>query len=272
MFSHFPPVIRIDKNRAPKNMIKVFSMDHTTTSSKEYISEGIRRQDQTHCIFHYTVRGRGEVIYKNKSYFTREKEGFFNVINDAESGYRYPQDGTGEWEFIVLCFEGPGVREVVSELLENQVVYDLSQTEKKFCEICEELLSYTENNADFMAFPKLIALLKANVNTDFVKNFENAVARHLEENPTILSIADKLNISREHLQREYKRLTDTSPARYISSKRFEHLLYLLSSTNLSQERIAERMNFSSKSAMEQFFKKWSGTTVQKYRKTGYIAK
>ena len=76
MFSTIPPLRKIECAVPYGSMIRAYQIHHNTVTDVSYRSTGERRAESTHCIFHYTVRGHGEVIHKGKAYRTDPGEGF----------------------------------------------------------------------------------------------------------------------------------------------------------------------------------------------------
>ena len=269
MFSFIPSVQFIETQSFIKSVPQAFEIIRSTVSDVSYRSIGKLRAKQTHCIFHYTIKGHGEVIYHGVPYKTSAGEGFFNIINEEDSGYGYPSGEKGDWEFVVICFEGGNVREITKELLDNKVIYDLSAHIELFCKMCKDLLNPTHTNAPITFLPKLINLLnKENASTNkLVVQFKEIVQRDIYKNPTIEAIANEMGLSREHLQREYKKQTGISPAKYLRDRRFELLCTLLS-TNKTEKEIVTILNFASISGMTIFFKNITGITPRQYRLKG----
>ena len=270
MFSFVPPVMWINTDKIPHTMIKTTQVFHSEAADINYRSYGENRKKHTHAIFHYTIKGSGEVIYKGKAYKTKAGEGFFNIVNEENSGYGYPKDGKEPWEFIVICFDGGNIREAVKELMENKVIYKLKD-ENNFCVLLKRLLEESGTDMKLTFFPRLISMLSDEENScsELAKKFKYIVERDLLKNPKISTIAKEIGISREHLQREFLKEAGMPPAKYLNHRRLERLCYLLT-TNLTEKEIADIMNFPSLSGMTVFFKKFTGITPNKYRKNGYI--
>ena len=271
MFSQIPPVTGTEVDPSVGFLPGAFQIFHSTVSNASYRSRGEDRAAERHCIFHYTVKGHGEVLYRGMPYITSPGEGFFNIINEKTSGYGYPADSGEPWEFVVICFDGGNTREAVERLLENKVIYSVP-SEARFSRMCKELLNSTNPEIRLTFFPQLIAMLRdadrpvAQLSYDF----QQLVDRELLDNPTIAAIAHRLKVSREHLQREFLKQSGKTPGRYLAEKRFERLCSYLSE-GLPEERIARIMNFSSVSGMIIFFKRHAGVTPQQYRKNGFFA-
>lgn len=273
MFSDIPPLSNFETKKLPDLFPIPYQMHHSIATNDQYVSLGETRRDETHCIFHYTLRGHGEVLYRGVWHKTNPGEGFFNIINEEGSGYRYPKSGSEPWEFIVICFDGKNTRETVGELLEDRVIYTV-RTPEAFCSICKRLLRNTDGDIFLTFFSRLVAMMHDSNTPDghnwIYTEFKHIVERDLLKNPTIATIAAELGISREHLQREYFRQTGNTPAKYLGDRRFEYLCYLLT-TDASDAEIADTMNFSSIASMNSFFKRSAGTTPQRFRKNGYFA-
>lgn len=100
---------------------------------------GSQRRNEQHCIFHYTVRDSGEVLYEGQTYRTAPGQGFFHIINDPLAGYGYPAGAVEPWEFVVISFSGGNSRAMTKELMERQVLYDLSAHIDAFRKLVAEL-------------------------------------------------------------------------------------------------------------------------------------
>ena len=239
---------------------------HSCVDSTAYISRGVDRSEHRHCIFHYTVRGSGEVIYNRKSYRTEPGMGFFNIINDPLSGYGYPADATQPWEFVVICFDGNGTRELVRELLERQVVYSLRGREALFCRLCHDLSqSAPDRNLGLSAMVRLLAMLEPERKEPAcVEAFRCVARRDVMKNPTVYAIAAEIGVSREHLHRQFQQSTGMSPARYLCKLRIEMVCKLLRE-GYSQKETADAMCFPSPSGLSQFFKSQTGITPAQYQ-------
>jgi len=270
MFSRIPPIKNIDLDLPINSITKAFQLLHSTVNSISYRSVGESRQQESHCIFHYTVKGHGEVIYQGHPYITNPGDGFFNIINEANSGYGYPLSASEPWEFIVICFAGGNTRQIVKDMLEKQVIYNLNN-QSGFYFLCEKLLDDFSSDAALCFFPKLISMLhEANKpQLELSSLYKNIVERDFLKNPTISTIASELQVSREHLQREFSRQIGMSPARYLRAKRFEYLCYLLT-TQATDIQITELMHFPSVSGMSIFFKKHAGITPHQFRQNKYL--
>lgn len=269
IFKALPRYKRFKSEQEIKSLPRAFEFFHGVAKDSAYRSRGEARETENHCVFHYTVSGSGEVKYRGETFRTEAGQGFFNIINERESGYGYPCDGKDPWEFIVVCFDGGNTREIISELLKSRVVYTLKDR-SRFAKMCTQLCKGEATSITFL--PALVELIEESTRTysETVALFNLIAERELAFNPTVSSITSEIRISREHLTRIYTEETGIPPAKYIKTRRFEMLCDLLC-TNLRLEEISHRMSFPSVAGMGVFFKKISGITITEYRKNGYLS-
>ena len=261
-----PPYSSFGNENAARYMGAVFEVFHQTAYDTDYASRGEQRSKENHCIFHYTLSGCGEVIYGGKAHRVVAGEGFFNVINAGGCGYGYPRGEKEPWEFIVICFEGVGVREAVERLCNEKVVYGLDTED--FLKMCGELFYSKESRITFLS-RLILKLFTDGAEESLVRKFRREVNLSALENPTVSSIATCIGVSREHLSRVYFEESGETPAAYIKHRRYEMLCEMLASGR-SFDETARLMHFPSVQGMSLFFKKMIGMSPSEYVKRGYL--
>lgn len=271
MYSFLPAFRMFGSDPGAIDLPRVFAFHHSTAHDTGYISQGICRREDSHCIFHYTVRGHGKVWYQGREYRTSPGEGFLGIINDETSGYGYPDGETEPWEFVVLCFRGGNTREIVADCLSQKCIYSMKGFEDPFYMLLKRLDEEISDEIQYTAFPKLMTMLKNRKNgcSAITERFRAIAGKEYMNNPTLSGIAAEMNLSREHLTRVYSAETGNTPGRYLDKLRFETLCDLLS-TGLSEDKIVAMMHFTGTESMTAFFRKHSGITPRQYRKNGYI--
>jgi len=88
---------------------------------------------------------------------------------------------------------------------------------------------------------------------------------NIEFNPKLPDVASYCYLSAKQLTRLFKTYENTTPARYIETRKFKHIETLLSETDLSLKEISEKLSFSSEYHFNSFFKKIAGTPPGEYR-------
>lgn len=264
---------------------RYFGYVHAVADSPDYYSKGILRRAENHCIFHYTLRGRGQ-CYDAKGVHTVEAgEGFLSVIHDPLSGYGYPRDGSEEWEFVCFCFDGGNAVELVRDLIRSVgTVYRLHRDSPLLSTLTEAALrgkaapfSPFESSLYFyQLYGALVTAARSSSESEeksFHPNVEAArriIREEVDENPSIEQISFRLGLSREHLSRLYKNETGRLLKDHIREERILRACRLLKGTELSIAEIARRMNFSSDANFVRFFHKTMHMTPSTFRKEGTI--
>lgn len=264
---------------------RYFGYVHAVADSPDYYSKGLLRRAENHCIFHYTLRGRGQ-CYDAKGVHTVEAgEGFLSVIHDPLSGYGYPRDGSEEWEFVCFCFDGGNAVELVRDLIHSVgTVYRLHRDSPLLSALTEAALrgktvpfSPFESSLYFYElYAALVAAVKTSSESEeksFHPNVEAArriIREEADENLSIEQISFRLGLSREHLSRLYKNETGRLLKDHIREERILRACRLLKGTELSIAEIARRMNFSSDANFVRFFHKAMHMTPSTFRKEGTI--
>lgn len=94
---------------------------------------------------------------------------------------------------------------------------------------------------------------------------------HFSEQITLETLASRVNMSREHLCRLFKKHAGMPPMEYLQSVRIFHAKHLLIMNSDSVEQIALRCGFSNVNYFYETFKKHTGATPAKYRKNSDIS-
>ena len=93
----------------------------------------------------------------------------------------------------------------------------------------------------------------------------NYINENLKKDLSIQSISKATNISKSVLYRQFHRYFNCTVNQYISNKRIEKSIDLLSNTALSIEEIAQNVGFASGSYFSKIFKKEKGISPLKYK-------
>jgi AraC-like DNA-binding protein len=272
--------IPITTEKPVPSLPRLFHYIHTIADNPSYYSEGKLRPAEAHCVFHYTLRGRGECRYYNKVQSVLPGQGFIQVINDPNVGYYYPKDSNEEWEFVCFCFDGGNSLQIMNELTKKYgCVYSIPKDTPILVELLDEskwqkdsLLSIFDSSRYFYA---LYLELVNSVSHTFdiyshkiVLEVKKTVSALICKNPSIEEIASRLGMTREHISRTFHTFTGKKLKTYISEQQLVYACNLLLNTNMTVQEIAVNMSFSSTSNFIRFFKSKMYTTPDKFRKSG----
>lgn len=273
--------LAIDTIRPLDCLPRYFYYIHALASREyPYVSEGRYRPGEAHCIFHYTLRGHGECWCASHRERVGPGQGFLSVINDPDSGYRYPGDTDEEWEFLVFCFDQANTLEVTEELIRHYgLVYALPHQNPALQELADEerwrregLLTGFEGGR--LYYGLLNELIRTAALDDpqpihpIITQARQLVRQQLAGNPSVDQIAAQVGVSREHLSRVFHQYTRKGLKAYIDEERIRLVCRYLNETNQSVEELGQLLSFSSASNFIRFFKSHLGMTPQEYRKLG----
>jgi AraC-like DNA-binding protein len=147
--------------------------------------------------------------------------------------------------------------DVFSELslhtIQNEKLYKLEELFKRKCDqyLCQ--MQETKNNdaKKNQIVLKVIEIIE--------KNLSNPML-------SIEFIASEVNFSTSYLRLIFKETMGTTISKIIIDKRIEKICALLNQSNMSVQKIADELGFSSPNYLYAFFKNYTGLTPNQYRK------
>ncbi len=93
------------------------------------------------------------------------------------------------------------------------------------------------------------------------------IQSNLEKDLSIKLISQSINVSKSVLYKKFRDRFGSTVGEYINKKRVEHSRKLLTTTSLSMEEISQQCGFSSASYYTKIFKRYTGITPLKFRKS-----
>ena len=101
--------------------------------------------------------------------------------------------------------------------------------------------------------------------TELFIAFMRLLTQHFKEHHDIRFYADQLNVTTTHLSRIVRQMTSRTVVDYINHMLFMESAWLLQSTDLTINDIAERLRFSDQSSFARFFSRMKGISPKAYR-------
>ncbi len=151
---------------------------------------------------------------------------------------------TGADMYLVKPFNSNFLKKTIASILENRrKIYEQLQsktTEQPEVEI---------KSQDEMLVQKVMAVIKENI-SDSKLNVE--------------MLADKIGISRVHLYRKLKELTNQTAHEFIKNIRMKQAAYLLASKRMNVSEVAYSVGFSNLSHFSNSFKQYYGVSPSEY--------
>lgn len=244
------------------------------TRTKDYFYDNSVRHDDAY-LFQYTLEGRGAVRVDGEERILEKNQAFFLAL-PSNSSYGLTGDGEG-WSFIWIMLSGTAVRDYfnlingeygsVFYLSENSYsiyvlrqIYSLARN-KGMSEISlSQELSFSficRLAQGISGFSSKFSLLTINA----MKIIENEFSqiRGLSE------IAERLDVSQEHLSRTFSRETGCALIDRLTRKRLSHAVSLLRDKKLTIDQIAYECGFSCGNYFTKTFKKVLGISPKNFR-------
>ena len=148
----------------------------------------------------------------------------------------------------------------------------MQQLQNRFSLHPDSILSKSES---YSVFSSLISQLIFNAEnyhsvsaSSLIQNTKNLITQNITKAITIQMLAEKLNLSREHLSRSFYKYTGSSLKSYITKQQINYICGLLKNTDMTITEISLTMNFSSSSNFTLFFKRQTDFTPKQFRKYG----
>lgn len=252
-------------------------------NTSSYLQECKRRADfPLYYTFQYTLSGEGFFEDASGRYRVPAGHGFLMQATNPDVVYGYPEGATEPWDFVYVEFRGGNASQLVSEMLEKfGPIYQLPEDSK----LVEEWQSYghydrtTVHLSSFYMADLLYRMLNAlgrgghdqivpaevgcllRKVTDYIRN-------SLQQPLYIQQIADRFNVSREHLSRLFKQQLNMTPKQYINRERIRLACHLLKTTSLNNQETGFKSGFDSAVHFARTFKKLTGMTPGQFRRIG----
>ena len=102
---------------------------------------------------------------------------------------------------------------------------------------------------------------------DLFMNFMDLLPKHFVREHGIEFYADALNVTPTYLSRAVRQVSGRTVVEYINRLLLMEAIWLLESTNLSIDEIAERVNYADSTTFGRFFFRMKGITPREYRKS-----
>lgn len=102
---------------------------------------------------------------------------------------------------------------------------------------------------------------------DLFMDFMDLLPKHFVREHGIEFYADALNVTPTYLSRAVRQVSGRTVVEYINRLLLMEAIWLLESTTLSIEEIAERINYADSTTFGRFFFRMKGVTPRKYRKS-----
>lgn len=230
------------------------------------------RCDLDSFLFVSVLRGEGTLVYQGQRV---PITGNMCFLIDCRKPHSFHSDREHPWELRWVHFSGNNADEYYKMISER---YDTVFTPLHLQAINQILLQITATNyrrsleaelQSAMLLTQLLTLLlmdRREEVTDKMYEIQMFLRVHYQEKQTLDSLAERFDISKFYLHREFKRCFNETIVQYIAVLRTNRAKNLLRYSALSMSEIAEQCGYCDQNYFARRFTKTEGSTPSEYRK------
>ena len=260
------------------------SMEDTNSTSDEYFR-------LNNCGYIMTMNGSGNVRRKRDDYhliYIEKGNGRFyidgknNILGPGtviihrpcvEQNYSF--DKNIETSIVWFHFTGTGVEDILTELGLSENIYHVGEF-YEIRNICRSIVhvsnvSKITSRVESAAYMMLIlGELSRRVNESELGKYSRVIkliGDNISINYPNKYFADMYDLSESHFIKDFKRQYGQTPCEYKQSLVITNAITLLKTTNLNITEIASSLGYNDSLYFSKFFKKKTGLSPLKYRKT-----
>ena len=255
-----------------------------TRQDPSYGQTGATRQGRRHYIFQYTFSGEGVFMNSQGTHVCGSCTAFLAASHDPNIAYGYPADATEPWKFVFLDFGGQAGCAMAQDLIRRYgAIYELPPKHP----VIERLLSFHVYDQIGCAISSLegsklvVDLLNAllvskeeepdlKTGNQLVRGVHEYVQTHIGEPISVVDIASRFGVSREHLTRVFAEHGATTPYQYILSSKISAACRLLHEGDLSVKEVSNKLGFANTAHFARAFKRIMRCTPNEYRNIGVL--
>ena len=251
-----------------------------TQNRPAYHFAGRDRSEHPFFCFQYTLGGAGMFRNACGTFRVPAGSGFLMEVADPAVEYGYPPDETDPWRFIYVEFMGGNVRETVREYLDAYgPIFRLPLD----AAVIRRILGFGQG---MITTRSIDAIIGARVVTELLMALGRSARRDQENRShselirralaiirsnlgapiNATRLARRLNVSREHLSRVFRKELHRSPYAFILHQRLRMACHLLQTTDKTHIEIARETGFGSEVHFAQIFKKKLKMTPKEFRR------
>ena len=242
----------------------------------EHRNSFITSEDQyeMYCMI-FTLNGSAKIVLKDGREFDLQKSSVFFGCN---TDIQYMESNCEHWHQLAYWFTIQNIE------LQINSIYTLNNLDAtKEATFIDKIIclmqTQQENNLNYanaLCAEKLFETLgkinysryKHNEKLDKILFFINA---NIEKNLTLKEIAEEFHYCEKHLNHIFQTMMGVPPKKFISDTKLNNVCFLLSTTSLTLQELAEKYSYVSASHLAHRFKQKFGITPTEYRTKTLIA-
>ncbi len=257
---------------------QLLNMEVCTRNSPNYFFSGQRRPNDQYCAFQLTLAGCGEFYNAGTRYDLPVGSAFLIPASDPNFSYGYPKDGVEPWQFIYINFYGckaqvNSLLEQGGSLFEIDLNSPIIKKLKNFKSAVGNNILISQHKSLQFTSELLATLAQSRVTpaadeSNVIRLAMVEIRNSVDKGLNVSTLAQSLNISREHLTRLFKRELNKTPHQCILEARLHLACRLLTETNHSCKEISFLVGDPSPAHFSTLFKRHLKQTPAEYRTSG----
>jgi len=251
---------------------------HELISNTDYRWDGLKRGDKEFCFWQYTLKGRGELKFKDEIYSVKPGDAMLLTVPEDHC-YYFPQD-SNEWEFIFVTIYGRETMRIFRQLQKQTGViakFDKkSLPVQKAFDICHKSERNEIDNqyiASALSYDFLMSLVAymrpagqgEKGPPEFINKVNEYCLKNVDKAVCVNDMAKCAGYSRYHFTRLFKEYTGSSPQYFMNELRIRMAVRLLQTEQLSVKEIAQRCGFEDVSYFCKIFRKFQKVSPNEFR-------
>ena len=245
--------------------------------NRNYLWDGMRRNDGRLVIWQYTLSGRGAIDIDGKTFELGPGKSFLIRV-PGRNVYYMPKDSR-QWDFIYFTMVGSEV-ESLADIIASRYghVLEFSMESPVVTQAIQQIQSpkdesITPYQLSRMAYGFMLSIIeelenspKRSKTAQLLDRVNAYLTSNLAQPMSVEMLAREIGFSRSHFSRLFHIASGTTIQRYVLETRLSFGVRLLKIDHLSVKEIAARSGFNDANYFCRAFRKKYGVSPEQYRK------
>ena len=229
-----------------------------------------------------TLKGVGGFQARGIDHRLPPGKAFLAMHADPDHAYYYPPEAKEPWVFLWIAMCGDIAETMIDGIVKRHgYLYDLDLDKGVVKRLAaykafrDSVQTLSPSAAAKLVMDTLAPLGEAaeadslaEPSCDLVRKACQLVLENLDRPLGVDDMAERLEVSREHLSRVFKEQMGVPPARYIALKKMRLACHLLRSSSLSCKEVAFRLGYDDASNFSRAFKQLTKLSPNEFRASG----
>lgn len=247
-------------------------------NERYFIQNRTRDWNENQWVFQRTISGR---CFLDDYRFVGTKKRYYAEVDSVmlfqygeDTAYGYVPGDTEPYELEYFSIDSGFMDDILEELRERLGPVFMIERASGVDQMWREIFSHANSEkriGEYRTSAQIYSLVMELFNGSShscespAEKLMESIEKYYREPVTIQELSNSLELSREHLAREFIRKYNISPSLYLENKRLELACELLQKSNAKVRAIAMYCGFSSSHSFSRFFVRKKGCTPLVYR-------